>query len=239
MMDERRYEEAEVAEIFQAAASPRAAGRRASEPHAVAPTSGFSLAELQAIGDEVGIAPERIAEAAAALEVRGSPAPRRTYLGMPVSVGRVVDLPRAPTDHEWDMLVAELRATFGARGHDRSSGGLRAWNNGKLHAYVEPTESGYRLRLGTTKGNAVASNRLGIHALVIGLILGVLLFAEVLDEDLAVLLAWPLMGIIMLAINAVRLPGWAREREEQMDHIAARARVLIPAAEPVASGGGM
>ena len=232
-MDERRYEEAEVAKIFQAAASPRA-----SEGRAVAPTSGFSLAELQAIGDEVGIAPERIAEAAAALDVRGPAAPRRTYLGMPVSVGRTVDLPRAPTDREWDMLVAELRQTFGARGKDRSSGGLRAWTNGNLHAYVEPTEAGYRLRLGTTKGNAVASSRFGMVTLLAGLVLSILLFAEVLDEDLVVLLVWSLMGAIALAFNAIRLPRWAREREEQMDHIAARARMLIaPAPEPVGSGG--
>lgn len=231
-MDERRYEEEEIAEIFEAAASPRA-----SEGRALAPASGLSLAELQAIGGEVGIAPERIAEAAAALDVRGGGAPRRTYLGMPVSVGRTVDLPRAPTDREWDMLVAELRETFGARGKDRSSGGLRAWTNGNLHAYVELTESGYHLRLGTTKGNAVSSSRFGMFTLVLGLILAVLLFTEVLDEDLSVFLILPLMGIVALVMNALRLPRWAREREEQMDHIAIRARTIIaPVPEQVASG---
>lgn len=235
-MDERLYEEAEVAQIFKAAASPRASERR-SGGRAVASAGGFSLAELQAIGGEVGIEPERIAEAAAALDVHGAPAPRRSYLGMPVSVGRTVDLPRAPTDREWEMLVAELRETFGARGKDRSSGGLRAWNNGNLHAYVEPSEAGYRLRLGTTKGGAAQSIQMGIAALLVGLLLAVLLFAEVLDEDLSVLLIFTVMGVGALAMNAFRLPRWAREREEQMDHIAARARVLIPAApHPVASG---
>jgi hypothetical protein len=223
MMDERRYEEADVARIFEAAASPRA-----TEGRALAPASGFSLAELQAIGDEVGIAPERIAEAAAALDVRRVAAPRRTYLGMPVSVSRTVDLPRAPTDREWDMLVAELRETFGARGKDRSTGGVRAWTNGNLHAYVEPSENGYRLRLGTTKGNAVVSSRMGLAGLLAGLVLAILLFAEVLDEDLSALLIFAVMGAVALAFNAIRLPGWAREREEQMDHIAVRARRLIP-----------
>ena len=232
MMDERRYEEAEVAEIFEAAASPRE-----SRGRALTPASGFSLAELQAIGSEVGIEPERIAEAAAALEVRGAGAPRRSYLGMPVSVGRTVDLLRAPTDREWDMLVAELRETFGARGKDRSSGTVRVWTNSNLHAYVEPAESGYRLRLGTTKGDAVSSNRFGLITLVAGLILSILLFAEVLDEDLSVFLILPLMGIIALVMNAVRLPHWAREREEQMEHIAVRVRRLIPPLpEPVGGG---
>lgn len=234
MMDERRYEEAEVAEIFRAAASPRASEGRAL----VTSAGGFSLAELQAIGGEVGIEPERIAEAAAALEVRGVAAPRRTYLGMPVSVGRTVDLPRAPTDREWDMLVAELRETFGARGKDRSTGGIRAWTNGNLHAYVEPSESGYRLRLGTTKGGAAQGIQMGMAALLAGLVLSILLFAEVLDEDLSVFLFLPLIGAFVLAMNAFRLPGWAREREEQMDHIAVRVRRLIPPVpEQVAASG--
>ncbi|HEY0015076.1 MAG TPA: hypothetical protein VGC13_02115 [Longimicrobium sp.] len=232
MMDERRYQEAEVAEIFKAATSPRAAQERAP-----ATAGGFSLAELQSIGGEVGIEPERIAEAAAALEVRGVAAPRRTHLGLPVSVARTVDLPRAPTDREWDMLVAELRETFGARGKDRSSGGLRAWNNGNLHAYVEPSETGYRLRLGTTKGGAAQGIQMGVAGLLAGLILAVLLFAEVLDEDLSVLLIPALVGVVILVMNAIRLPGWAREREAQMEHIATRARILIPAApQPLPSG---
>lgn len=233
MTDERRYGDAEVAEIFQAAASPRA-----SESRALSSTGGFSLAELQAIGGEVGIEPDRIAEAAAALDVRPVAAPRRTYLGMPVSVARTVDLPRAPTDHEWELLVAELRATFGARGKDRSSGGLRAWTNGNLHAYVEPTETGYRLRMGTTKGGAAQGIRMGMASVVAGVILSILLFAEVLDEDLVVLLVASLVGALVLAKNALHLPRWAREREEQMDHIAVRARTLIqPAPEPAPSGG--
>lgn len=241
-MDERRYAEEEVARIFEAAASPRPTEAR-SEGRALAPTSGFSLAELQAIGGEAGIEPERIAEAAAALDGRhvgvsvGVAAPRRKYLGLPVSVARTVDLPRAPTDREWEMLVTELRETFGARGRDRSTGGLRAWTNGNLHAYVEATETGYRLRMGTTKGGAAQGIQMGMASVVAGVLLSVLLFAEVLDEDLSVLLILAVMGVIALAFNAIRLPGWAREREEQMDHIAARVRTLIPAApQPVHSG---
>jgi hypothetical protein len=223
MTDQRRYGETEVAEIFRYAASPRA-----SDGHAPATESGFSLAELQSIGAEAGIAPERVAEAAAELDVHRVAVPRRrTHLGMPVAVGRTVDLPRAPTDREWEMLLADLREAFGARGKDRSSGGVRAWTNGNLHAYVEPTEAGYRLRLGSVKGTAVATSQMGVASLIAGLVLSVLLFAEVLDEDLVVLLVFSLMGAIALAMNAIRLPRWADAREEQMERIAARVRVLI------------
>lgn len=233
MTDERLYGEEEVAEIFEAAASPRGSGGRA-----LSSADGLTLGELQAIGAEVGIAPERIADAAAALDLRRGAAPRRTHLGMPVSVGRTVALPRAPTDPEWELLVAELRETFGAHGKDKSSGGLRAWTNGNLHAYVEPTDAGHRLRLGTLKGDGVALGRLGIAGLVAALVmLAILLLTGAPTDDLEMAALFAAMGAAALGANALRLPRWAREREEQMEYIAARARTLIRA-EPDASDDG-
>lgn len=227
--DERRYGEEEVAAIFEAAASPRGPGGRA-----LAPTdTGLSLRELQAIGSEVGIAPERIAEAAAALQLRGSTPARRSYMGAPISVGRVVDLPRAPTDREWAMLVAELRQTFGAKGKESSTGEMRAWTNGNLHAYVEPTADGHRLRLGTLKGDAVVFGRMGIAGLVGGLVLflALLVAGDVggLEDALGSGLLFALMGLLALVMNAFRLPRWAQERDEQMEQIATRALTLLRA----------
>jgi hypothetical protein len=222
MTDERRYGDEEVAAIFEAAASPQG-----SRGRALATAEGLSLAELQAIGGEVGIAPERIAHAAAALDLRGGAVPRRTYLGMPVSVGRTVDLPRVPTDLEWEQLLAELRATFGAHGKDRSSSGVRAWTNGNLHAYVEPTGAGHRLRLGTTKGNALALGRIGIAGLLVGLVMALFLLATGEVGDASIFSLFAAFGAAALGANALLLPRWAHEREEQMEHIAARARTLI------------
>lgn len=51
----------------------------------------------------------------------------------PVGVSRVVDRPRAPTDREWEQLIAEFRTTFGVRGQATSAGGLRDWSHGNLH----------------------------------------------------------------------------------------------------------
>jgi hypothetical protein len=225
MPDERKYREEEVAEIFEAAAT----ARDGSNPNALSTTEGMTLAELQAIGGEVGLSPARIAEAAAKLELRRN-AVRRTDFGLPVSVGRTVELPRAPTDHEWEMLVAELRATFNARGREESHGGIREWRNGNLHAYVEPTATGHRLRLVTTKGNALAFNRLGVVNLVMAVIAFVLLFAAGrLPADLMIPLIFGAIGSAAVGYNALRLPGWAQEREEQMERIAARARALLGA----------
>lgn len=45
------------------------------------------------------------------------------------------------------------------------------------------------------------------------------------DEEVA--------GAVLLLGNALRLPRWAAEREEQMEYIATRARALIrPGPEP-------
>jgi hypothetical protein len=230
MPDERTYGEEEMAEIFKAAAQLPRRTPAAADSTALAPARGLTLAELQSIGGEVGLAPEQVAQAAAALELRRG-ALRRTDLGLPVSVGRTVDLPRAPTEREWEMIVADLRETFRAKGRTSSHGEVREWNNSRLHAYVEPTPTGYRLRLGTTKGDAVSMNRMGAFGLLFSLVWLVVLFATgSLDEGFFMPLVFALMGSGAIVGNALRLPGWAAEREEQMEGIALRTRALLETA---------
>lgn len=223
MTNERRYREEEVRKIFEAAASERDLDGRA-----LVAAEGPTLAELQAIGREVGLAPERIAQAASALERSGEALPLRTHFGMPIAVGRTVDLPRAPTDREWDLLVAELRATFGARGKVGTHGGLREWTNGNLHAYIEPTETGHRLRLGTLKGNALAMTRMGLFGMGMGLfvLLAILLTGRAAEGFFAPVFLGTMGGVAFISA-ILGLPRWAREREEQMELVAARAKALI------------
>jgi hypothetical protein len=222
MADERRYDEDEVAQIFETA-STRAVSRGDAPS-----TKGMTLAELQAIGKEVGIAPEQIAEAALTLERNQPPLPRRSELGMPMSAGYVTDLPRALTDREWALVVADLRETFGAQGRETSQGDTRQWSNSNLHALVEPTRTGYRLRLGTFKGDGVALNRLGAFAIGMGVLVN---FVPILSgHPLTVLpgaAALATMGVGALVANALRLPRWARLREQQMQDVAARTRALL------------
>ena len=181
-----RYQEDEVREIFEAAA-------RARDAEGVAHPSrdGLTLAQLQEIGRDVGLSPARIAEAATALDLHRGARPRGTHLAMPVSVGMTVPLPRALDDHEWSLLVAELRQTFRARGQDRSGGSGRVWTNGNLHAYVEAAPEGYRLRLGTTKGSARGFNLVGLGfvSVAVVLLLVLVLTGQPLDglEDLLAL----------------------------------------------------
>jgi hypothetical protein len=230
MTDERTYDDDEIREIFG-----RAASQEAGAPLAPAATGGHGLTldELQAIGREVGIEPARVAEAAAALDHVGMRVARQTMIGAPIGVGRVVDLPRAPTDREWEMLVAELRRTFDAKGKVESYGDLRSWTNSRLHAHIEPSPSGYRLRMGTVKGNAQVLGGLGVAGLVGGLIwMVVLAISGGLAEEMTRPLTYAVLGAGALIANALRLPPWARERERQMEHIAERASLMLSSESP-------
>jgi len=226
MSDERRYGEEEVAAIFEAASGPVTS--RKESPAGSDSEQGLTLSELQAIGREVGIAPERIAEAAAVLERTPPVLPRRTELGMPLSAAHVVEIPRPLTDREWSLVVSDLRATFNARGRESTHGETREWVNGNLHAVVEPTRTGYRLRLATIKGDALALNRMGAFGIIAGALVGV---TSLVGGDPASAVSGAVMfGSIAagaFTFNALRLPRWARLREQQMKEIAERTRALL------------
>jgi hypothetical protein len=226
MADERRYSENEVSAIFELAAAPRAlAGRGGAEE------PGLTLAQLQQVGREAGLDPQRVAEAATLVELRRT-ARRGTFLGLPTSVGRIVTLPRQPTDREWEQLVASLRETFDARGHDRSDGVVRHWANGNLHAFVEPDPAGIRLRLRTRKSDAPGYAAFGVVMLLTALVILVeAALAGMAPGGVVLALTLLASGLGMLGVTAARLPRWAREREEQMEQVAVRAVGLLAAPE--------
>ena len=222
-MEERRYDEAEVQKIIELATTQPLAR---PEP---GPAGGLTLSDLQSIGSEVGVHPSSIARAAEALDAGIARPPRRS-IGMPIEVIRVIPLPRAPTDDEWAQLVAELRATFRAKGRVTVEGGIREWSNGNLHAVVEPGAKGYRLRLGTIKGDASGVNAVGFTGLLAGAaVLGSMLLSGDVLGSVIVPIIFGGAGITALLANMVRLPRWARERAGQMEHIADRASTMITA----------
>ena len=223
-MTERRYQEDEVREIFGLASSGEVPNTARSSA-----TNGLTLAHIQSIGLEVGLDPDLVARAAAALDAR-TRKPMRKSFGLPIEVGRIVPLPRALTDYEWEQLVAELRNTFRARGQVSGSGNLREWSNGNLHACVEPTEAGYRLRLGTLKGDAIGINALAATGIIGGTVaFAALALSGGLTE--AFLAPWLISagGVASLLTNVIRLPRWARQRDAQMEHIAAKATAILHA----------
>jgi len=225
MPDERKYSEEEVSVIFERATEVQQVSRSQ-----LVPTEGMTLAELQEVGQEVGISPEAVAHAATALDrPEPGPLPQRRFLGLPIGVGRVVHLGGDMTDDEWNRLVVDLRDTFEARGTLKVDGSFRQWTNGNLQALVEPTETGHRLRLKTRKGNAIPFAFAGLVMLAFSAM--DLVGASAL-RDLITSGALATMGAGLLGFATLRLPRWARLREAQMEAIAARATAAIPADVP-------
>lgn len=160
MSDARRYDDDEVREIFERATELDTPGRITAGGSSTSASSGMSLAELQAIGAEAGIDPALVARAAADLETSGDAVPTIRQFGVPISVGRVVDLPARLSDEDWDQLVVRFRDLFQARGTTVHEGSLRSWSNGNLQILLEPTREGYRLRM-RSLSNSVRGRLLG------------------------------------------------------------------------------
>jgi hypothetical protein len=216
-MPERRFNEEEVALIFQRAAE---AQHQISQTP-LASREGMTLTELQAIGREVGISSDELASAAKAVELRPQ-STSRNLLGFPIGVGLSVDLGHKMSQEEWERFVADLRETFDARGVVRQEGNLRYWANGNLQALLEPVGVGDRIRLRTVKGDAAGRiiGAVGFAALAVGA-----LVARSIGVDVASLGSYMLLGTAGAAafgFGALRLPSWARLRRSQMEQVAAK-----------------
>ena len=230
-MTERRFSDAEVAQIFERATSGDAVQTtRAAE--------GMTLAELQSIGQEVGIPAEQIRRAALSLS-SGEARPTQRFLGMTTGVAHTVQLARKLTDEEWERFIVEVRETFNARGTMASHGSLKQWSNGNLQVLLEPTDAGHRVRFKTVKGNAPGTLGGGLvmsAVAVVGEMTAVLTGAANDVGLLASFGALGAMGIGMAAVTALRLPPWVRARKAQMEELGARVSAMALKPPPVPDG---
>lgn len=215
-MSERRYTQEEVDAIFQ-----RATEEQQRVPMLRRPEEGLSLGQLQEIGKEVGISAEQIRAAASSLQRTGHTT-KRTLLGLPIGVGRIVDLDRKLTEEEWERLVVELRDTFDAKGRIKVEGNFRQWSNGNLQALLEPVGNKHRLRMRTFKANARAYLAAGSALVFVAVMLLVANAAKGQSLDMTRFWLTMLMGGGFFAVGAAMIPAWARERQRQMKEIAER-----------------
>jgi hypothetical protein len=226
-MTDRRFNEDEVAAIFAQATEAHQSHQRQ-----LPSGEGMTLAELQEIGREVGIAPELVAMAAKSLDQLGSPTSRK-FLGLPIGVGRTIELDRKLSDAEWEQIVVDLRETFDARGSVKQEGSFRQWTNGNLQALVEPTPTGHRIRLRTMKGDSRALMTGGLAMLGVTAAMSIAaMLSGASGASVASIAQLGVVGAGMFAVGAFRLPRWARLRRQQMEELAARLthRPLLPPA---------
>lgn len=150
--EERKYSEQEVAEIIQHAVE--------GEPGtSLAASNGMSLAEVKAIGAEVGISPLRIENAARAL-VQGPEAPANPLLGAPTAVdyeARVAgEIPQELTPE----VVALIRRATGKPGKLSELHGTVEWradgDMGSRWVTVSPHEGHTTIRASARLGQGAA-----------------------------------------------------------------------------------
>ena len=217
-MTERRFSDAEVAQIFERAASGHAVqATRAAE--------GMTLAELQSIGQEVGIPADHITRAALSLSSAAA-RPTQSFLGMTTGVAHTVPLARNLTDEEWERFVVAVRETFNAHGKMSSEGSLKQWSNGNLRVLLEPTDAGHRVRFQTVKGNAPGLLGGGLVITTMGMLGEMTAVLTGAAHDVGLLASFGFLGALGLAAaaaTAFRLPRWARTRKAQMEELGARA----------------
>lgn len=218
-MSDRRYSDDEVSAIFA-----RATQVQDSAPRQLPADQGMSLAQLQEIGREAGIAPELVAQAAREL---AQPALPRvpTLFGIPIGVARTVELGRSLSDEQWDRLVVELRETFEARGTITVQGSFRTWSNGNLNVLVEPSATGHRVRFRTVKADArglisAGAAMMGISAVIA--FTSLMIGAPDAGATLASSTTVGAIGAAFAAAGGAALPGWLRRRREQMEELAAK-----------------
>lgn len=225
MSHDRRFDEREIAAIFERAGLRQEAERNSNAGE------GLTLAQLQEIAHDVGLDAAHVT--AAARDVAAgtlAPATRRAWFGLPVGVARTIEFDRPVSDDQWSALVITLRQTFEARGRVISDGPFREWSNGNLRAFLEPTSTGHRLRLSTRKGNAKASVLIGASYLGLAALFSLLGALGAISPRAAVLapLLLGVIGVVTLGSTVFALPRWAALRGRQMDAIAARATELVP-----------
>lgn len=242
MTDDRRYSEDEVARVFELAASSEAGPAAGAPPSAATHDmrdGGLSLSQVMAIGAEAGFSAESVALAARQVDAPVPVAsPMRRLFGMPAGVSHEVTFDSPVSDDEWTRIVVRLRETFDARGKLQVQGPFREWSNGNLHAMLEPTPGGHRLRLRTLKGSAREMLGAGAVMAAFSGMLTVMSFAASKPEALALAGILALTSAAMVVSQAISLPKWARTRSEQMRQLLdasvadrARATALPAAAE--------
>lgn len=225
-MTDRRFNEEEVAAIFKQATEAK------QTPQRELPSGeGLTLAEIQEIGRQVGISSELVTQAASSLVQAGTPT-SRTMFGLPIGVGRIVDLDRNFSDAEWDRLVVDLRETFQARGRLTQEGSFRQWTNGNLQVLLEPTGNGSRIRLSTIKSSSIRLMNTGRVLLGVA---AVTTIASLIGGSSVARMSWVAEMVFlagtMFTVGAVQLSGWAALRRDQMREIAGRL-ALGPASLP-------
>lgn len=190
-MDDRRFTEDEVKEILARAVESRSSG-------ALTRSEGLSLADLKAIGEEAGIDPIRVEEAARSVAQRRS-GDRGRFFGGPTSY----EIERSVEGSFEDIPASELRAvirrTLGEQGEFAEDEGWLEWSSSSElgFRFVSLTQREDRVSI---SASANLGNLLGAIALpggIIGTIFTFLSFVVATRQSSAIALG---LGFVILPV---------------------------------------
>lgn len=225
MTSERRYQDHEIREILDLAID-----EESNLQGSVTAADGLTLRQLQEVGQEVGVSPDRIAQAAVVVAARRHAPTHETTTWLPTAVERTILLPRNLSDREWEWLVAELRTTFGGKGEVAVQGGMREWTHGRVQAFIDESHTGYRLRLSDVNA-ASGGIVLGGAILALALMIFVVLLGKA-DAGFRFIVpaVFTALGGGLMVGSALSLPRWARRQRDGMLHIEQHVAGLLETA---------
>ena len=227
MSKERRYNEKEIAAIFEQAAKDFEAAQQQMRA-----SDGLTLKEIEEIASEAGISADFVKRAASKVDLRRDSPATKKLLGLPTQVNRVIELPQDFGDEEWDRLIVEFHDSYGLVGtiQEQRDGRIRSWVTEKVQVYLEPTGSGKRLRVISTNGvDTLMLLFGGIFFFVSMMFMAILIskgnFMTQMDDTI-IMFILSAMGLGAGGLGALRMPKWYKNEEQRIDGILSKALEL-------------
>jgi hypothetical protein len=241
---EKRFSDDEAREIIK-----RALHLQHRRADAETPRDGLSLSELESIGEDVGVSPELLRQAAGEVAAGESPTGRSRFLGAPTNPAETVAVKRPVSEDELNELLVTLPSMTGDDGsgnaHRRSlnwsTDSVTAMRTGRtLRVTVHGSDSTAVVRVREQLGQVAAGLFGGLMGGVglgagfgvgFGVGLGALgspLFAAVFPI-VAVAGSYGLARLIFRAVS--------RARRREIRRIATRIREFFDSAPPPEDGG--
>ena len=195
-IDNRTFTDREVREILKRAVEEVRAAAPSS--NAVARREGLSLAELKAIGEEVGIDPARLEDAARAV-ARGDDGGARGLLGGPTNLDVERTVPGEIDPERTHEVLSLIRRVMGERGDVDEIGGALEWSSvsesGSRYVTVAGRDGETTIRGGANLANSVALTYLGPG--MVGLIVSIIGVARFVKTGSTIGL---LIALVVLAV---------------------------------------
>ena len=222
--DDRRYTDQEVGEILKRAVE-------GDPTKALTRSDSTSLAELKAIGAEVGIDPDRIEHAARSLAVR-RPARVNPLLGAATDVDHEARLPGVISAEDTPEAVAKIRQIMGMLGETSEIRGTMEWrasgDMGARWVTVSPSDGHTTIRASARLGQGAALSFIPTIITTVASAIGILGGANVDGEPLAGGLL--LMVVMVYATTRSLWSRFARREDDRLKEVVAElSKLVVPA----------